>query len=71
MGRYFVGMPHNTALDHSRLVDMIGEPIIDILGPVLMLLTVVYRRHPNFVKWSWRLLTVWVIWQIYWIWFRL
>ena len=45
--------------------------VIDVLGPVLMLLTVIYRRHPNFVKWSWRVLTVWIIWQIYWLWFRL
>jgi hypothetical protein len=50
---------------------MIGETIIDALGPILMLLMVIYRRYPDVVKWSWRFLTVSITWQIYWLWFRL
>jgi len=50
---------------------MTGESIIDVLGPILMLLAVIYRRHPTVVKWFWGLSAVWIIWQIYYWWFRL
>ena len=49
---------------------MTVEAIVDVLGPVMMLLAVVYRRHSNFAKWAWGVTGLWVIWQIYRLWFR-
>jgi len=50
---------------------MTVEAIVNVLGPLLMLLAVIYRRHPNFAKWAWRVTGVWIVWWIYWVWLRL